>query len=94
MNTTLIGLGYHLISAPKQRKKQTKKTSEENKRRKTEENYIAIRKYLQQHGLSKTVDIAAAIELSPARTRVLLKEIPGVYFEGTNTNRKYYLIEE
>lgn len=49
---------------------------------------------MQQHGLSKTVDIAAAIELSPARTRVLLKEIPGVYFEGTNTNRKYYLIEE
>ena len=76
------------------RRKQAKKTSEENKRRKTEENYIAIRKYLQQHGLSKTVDIAAAIKLSPARTRVLLKEIPGVYFEGTNTNRKYYLIEE
>ena len=86
MNTTLIGLGYHLISAPKQRRKQAKKTSEEN--------YIAIRKYLQQRGLSKTVDIAAAIELSPARTRVLLKEIPGVYFEGTNTNRRYYLIEE
>lgn len=80
--------------SPKATKKQTKKTSEENKRRKTEENYIAIRKYLQQHGLSKTVDIAAAIELSPARTRVLLKEIPGVYFEGTNTNRRYYLIEE
>ena len=74
--------------------KAAKKTSEESKRRKTEENYIAIRKYLQQHGLSKTVDIAAAIELSPARTRVLLKEILGVYFEGTNTNRKYYLIEE
>ena len=74
--------------------KVTKKTSEENKRRKTEENYVAIKKYLQQHGLSKTVDIAAAIELSPARTRVLLKEIPGVNFEGTNTNRKYYLIEE
>jgi hypothetical protein len=34
LNTTLIGLGYHLISAPKQRKKQAKKTSEENKRRK------------------------------------------------------------
>ena len=74
--------------------KATKITNEENKRRKTEKNYIAIRKYLQQHGLSKTVDIAAAIKLSPARTRVLLKEIPGVYFEGTNTNRKYYLIEE
>ena len=76
------------------RRKQAKKTSEENKRRKTEENYVAIKKYLKQHGISKTTDIAAAIELSPARTRVLLKEIPGVYFEGTNTNRKYYLIEE
>ena len=81
-------------SEENKRRKQAKKTSEENKRRKTEENYVAIKKYLQQHGLSKTVDIAAAIELSPARTRVLLKEIPGVYFEGTNTNRKYYLIEE
>jgi len=81
-------------SEENKRRKQAKKTSEENKRRKTEENYVAIKKYLQQHGLSKTVDIAAAIELSPARTRVLLKEIPGVNFEGTNTNRKYYLIEE
>lgn len=74
--------------------KVTKKTSEENKRRKTEENYVAIKKYLKQHGLSKTTDIAAAIELSPARTRVLLKEITGVNFEGTNTNRRYYLLEE
>ena len=75
------------------------KTSEENKRRKqakktSEENYVAIKKYLKQHGISKTTDIAAAIELSPARTRVLLKEIPGVNFEGTNTNRRYYLLEE
>ena len=70
------------------------KASEENKRRKTEENYVAIKKYLKQHGISKTTDIAAAIELSPARTRVLLKEIPGVNFEGTNTNRRYYLLEE
>lgn len=74
--------------------KATKKTSEENKRRKTEENYVAIKKYLKQHGLSKTTDIAATIELSPARTRVLLKEIPEVNFEGTNTNRRYYLLEE
>ena len=71
-----------------------KKTSEENKRRKTEENYVAIKKYLKQHGISKTTDIAAAIELSPARTRVLLKEIAGVNYEGTNTNRRYYLLEE
>ena len=74
--------------------KQAKKTSEENKRRKTEENYVAIKKYLKQHGLSKNTDIAVAIELSPARTRVLLKEIAGVNYEGTNTNRRYYLLEE
>ena len=74
--------------------KATKKASEENKRRKTEENYVAIKKYLKQHGISKTTDIAAAIELSPARTRVLLKEIPGINYEGTNTNRRYYLLEE
>ena len=54
------------------RPKQAKKTSEENKRRRTEANSIAIRKYLKEHGLSKTNDIASAIELSPARTRVLL----------------------
>ena len=70
------------------------KASEENKRRKTEENYVAIKKYLKQHGLSKNTDIAVAIELSPARTRVLLKEIAGINYEGTNTNRRYYLLEE
>lgn len=51
---------------------------------------------MKEHGLSKTNDIAAAIELSPARTRVLLNEMPDVNFEGTNTNtnRRYYLVEE
>ena len=49
---------------------------------------------MKEHGLSKTNDIAAATELSPARTRVLLKEMPDVNFEGTNTNRRYYLVEE
>ena len=81
-------------SEENKRRKQAKKTSEENKRRKTEENYVAIKRYLKQHGISKTTDIAAAIELSPARTRVLLKEIPGINYEGTNTNRRYYLLEE
>ena len=76
---TLIGPDYRLISG-------------QNKRRKTEANYIAIRKYLKKHGLSKTNDIAAAIELSPAGQRVLLKEMPDVNFEGTNTNRRYYLV--
>ena len=78
---TLIGPDYRLISGQNKRRKQA-----------TEANYIAIRKYLKEHGLSKTNDIAAAIELSPARTRVLLKEMPDVNFEGTN--RRYYLVEE
>ncbi len=49
---------------------------------------------MKEHGLSKTSDIAAAIELSPAWTRVLLKEMPNVNFEDTNTNKRYYLVEE
>ena len=47
---------------------------------------------MKEHGLSKTSDIAAAIELSPAWTRVLLKEMPNVNFE--DTNKRYYLVEE
>ena len=53
-----------------------------------------IREYLSQNGLSKTNDIAEAIGLSAARTRVLLKEMPDVEYEGTNTNRKYRLVDE
>lgn len=53
-----------------------------------------IRKYLCQNGLSKTNDIADAIGLSATRTRVLLKEMPDVEYEGTNTNRKYRLSDE
>ena len=75
-------------------KKQAKKTSEDNRRRKTEENYKMIREYLSHNGLSKTNDIADAIGLSAARTRVLLKEMPDVEYEGTNTNRKYRLSNE
>ena len=81
-------------SEESKRRKQAKKTSEENKRRKTEENRRLIREYLSQNGLSKTNDIAEAIGLSAARTRVLLKEMPDVEYEGTNTNRKYRLVDE
>ena len=75
-------------------RKQANKTSEDNRRRKTEENYKMIREYLSHNGLSKTNDIADAIGLSAARTRVLLKEMPDVEYEGTNTNRKYRLSNE
>ena len=72
-----------------------------NKRRKqaniideTEDNCKLIRDYLSKNGLSKTNDIATAIGLSAARTRVLLKEMSDVEYEGTNTNRKYRLADE
>lgn len=81
-------------SEENKRRKQAKKTSEDNRRRKTEENYKMIREYLSHNGLSKTNDIADAIGLSAARTRVLLKEMPDVEYEGTNTNRKYRLSNE
>ena len=74
-------------------KKQAKKTSEENLRRnKTLDNIKMIREFLEKNGLSKTRDIAAFIGLSPSRTRVLLKEMPDVDHEGTNTNRRYRLV--
>ena len=81
-------------SEQNKRRKQAKKTSEDNRRRKTEENYKMIREYLSHNGLSKTNDIADAIGLSATRTRVLLKEMPDVEYEGTNTNRKYRLSNE
>ena len=102
----LTGLVYRLNLRSKRRKqekktseenkrrKQAKKASEDNRRRKTEENYKMIREYLSHNGLSKTNDIADAIGLSAARTRVLLKEMPDVEYEGTNTNRKYRLSNE
>lgn len=81
-------------SEENKRRKQAKETSEENKRRKTEDNYKAIREYLRKNGLSKTNEIAEAIGLSSSRTRVILKEMPDVEYEGTNTNRKYRLKEQ
>lgn len=69
-------------------KKQANKTSEQNKHRKTEENYQLIRKYLKENWLSKTTDIAQAIESSPARTRAILKEMSGLEYEGTTNNRR------
>ena len=75
-------------------KKQANKTSEQNKHRKTEENYQLIRKYLKENGLSKTTDIAQAIGLSPARTRAILKEMSGLEYEGTTNNRRYRLADD
>lgn len=78
--------------------KQATKTSDKSKRQKqaakTEENYMLIKEYLRQNGLSKTNDIAKYIGLSPARTRVILTEMPEVVHEGANKNRKYRLADE
>ncbi|WP_370771559.1 ATP-binding protein [[Ruminococcus] torques] len=72
-------------------KKQTKKTSDKKQAKKTKENIEMIKKYLEQHGESKTNDIAEYINLSPARTRALLKEIKEVQAMGGNSNRTYKL---
>ena len=86
------------------KKKQAKKTSEENKRRKqakkisdkkqtkkTLENMQKIRKFLIKNGPSKTSDIAEYLDLSAPRIRAILKDMPDIEFSGTNTNRKYFL---
>lgn len=59
--------------------------------KKTKENIEMIKKYLEEHGESKTNDIAEHINLSPARTRALLKEIKEVQAMGGNSNRTYKL---
>ena len=75
-------------------KKQSIKTSEKNKTRKTLEKQDAIREYLQQNGSSKTSAIAEYIGLSPARTRNILVNMKDVVAEGANKNRKYHLFDE
>ena len=68
-----------------------KKTSEENKRRKTNDNIARIYEYLTQFGEAKTNDIAVYIGLSASRTRAILSSMEDVEIIGTNTNRKYKL---
>lgn len=72
-------------------KKQAKKTSDKKSSKKTLENMDKIRKYLFEHGESKTNDIADFIELSPARTRAILMQMDDVKSCGGNSNRKYML---
>ena len=59
--------------------------------KKTKVNIEKIKDYLEKYGESKTSDIAAYIELSPVRTRALLKEIEEVQAIGKNSNRTYKL---
>lgn len=72
-------------------KKQAKKTSDKKQAKKTNENIDKIRKYLQEYCVSTTSDIAAYIELSPARTRAIIAEMEDVEAIGGNSNRTYHL---
>ena len=72
-------------------KKQTKKTSDKKQAKKTKENILKIREYLEKNGVSKTNDIAEYLNLSSARTRVLLKSMEEVEAIGANSNRIYKL---
>lgn len=73
------------------KKKQAKKASDKKQAKKTLENIEKIRQYLQEHGESKTNDIANHINLSPARTRVILNEMDIVKAIGENSSRRYRL---
>ena len=89
---TILTLSFAKKQAKKTSdKKQAKKTSDKKQAKKTKENIEMIKKYLEQHGESKTNDIAEYINLSPARTRALLKEIKEVQAMGGNSNRTYKL---
>ena len=72
-------------------KKQAKKTSDKKQAKKTKENILKIREYLEKNGVSKTNDIAEYLNLSSARTRVLLKSMEEVEAIGANSNRIYKL---
>ena len=89
---TVLSLSFDKKQAKKARdKKQAKKISDKKQAEKTVENIEKIKRYLEQHGESKTNDIAVSIELSPARTRDLLNSMEEVEPLGGNTNRTYHL---
>ena len=86
-------------------KKQAEKTSGKNKRKeqagktqasKTLANKEQIVSYIQKQNGAGTSEIADRIELSTARTRVLLAELireGRIYADGNGRARKYYVIE-
>ena len=89
---TVLSLSFDKKQAKKTSdKKQAKKTSDKKQAKKTIKNIEKIKKYLEQHGESKTTDIAMSIELSTARTRALLNSMEEVEPLGGNTNRTYRL---
>lgn len=77
-----------------ERRKQAIKTSDKKQAKKTNDNIEKIRIYLQKNGESKAKDIAEYLELSPARTRVIIAAMDDVKALGANSNRTYILTEE
>ena len=73
------------------KKKQAIKTSDKKQTQRTRENIEKIREYLRGKSEVRTNDIAEYIGLSPARTRVILKEMKDVESVGHNRNRTYKL---
>ena len=47
--------------------------------------------YLREHDGAKTREIAESIDLSPARTRVLLNSMDDVIATGEYVNRRYWI---
>ena len=80
--------------------KQAKKTSEKNKRIKTNEKdygeYKRILAYLVQFDSAKTGELADWLDLSEARTRAILKEMldEGMIVSRGKTKKKEYYLEK
>lgn len=70
-------------------KKQAIKTSDKKQAIKTSAHMQEIRIYLQKHETAKTSDIAKMLNLSMARTRVLLSEMEDIEAFGANRTRTY-----
>ena len=89
---TILSLTFEKKQATKiSDKKQATKTSDKKQAKKTIENIEKIKSYLEQHGESKTIDIANNIGLSSSRTRALLNVMDEVEPLGGNMNRTYRL---
>ena len=70
-------------------KKQAIKASDKKQAIKTSAHMQEIRIYLQKHETAKTSDIAKMLNLSMARTRVLLSEMEDIEAFGANRTRTY-----
>ena len=84
-------------SEKNKRKKQAKKTGEIKQTKKTIENKEKIIAYLLQNDIGKTGEIAEWLDLSEARTRVLLKEMAdegSIGSSGKTKKKEYYLLRK